>query len=90
MSYAVTATDEFKAWLKNLRDERGRIAISTRIARIEAGLLSNAKSVGDGVSEVKINVGPGYRVYFVTRGMTVVVLLCGGDKSSRKVCERRE
>jgi len=84
MSFTVTATDEFKTWLKNLRDGQGRIAIATRIARIEAGLLGNVKSVGDGVSELKIDVGPGYRVYFVTRGRTVVVLLCGGDKGSQR------
>ncbi len=76
-------TVAFSGWLSGLRDQRARVKIVIRIARIEAGLLGDARSVGDGVSEVRIDFGPGYRLYFTRRGDDLIILLCGGDKSSQ-------
>ena len=83
MSFEVRQTLEFKAWLADLLDERAQAKIAQWIVRIEAGLFGDAKSVGDGVSELRIDYGPGYRVYFARRGRTVIMLLCGGDKDSQ-------
>ncbi len=80
-------TDEgqtpFAEWLDRLRDRLARAQIERRLARIQLGLLGDAKSVGSGVSELRIDSGPGYRVYFAQAGQTVVLLLCGGDKRSQ-------
>ena len=73
----------FSDWLNNLRDVRAKTKIAIRIARIEAGLMGDVKSVGDGVSEVRIDFGPGYRLYFTRRGEELIILLCGGDKGSQ-------
>jgi putative addiction module killer protein len=73
----------FSDWLNNLRDIRAKTRIAIRIARIEAGLMGDTKSVGDGVSEVRIDFGPGYRLYFTRRGEELIILLCGGDKGSQ-------
>lgn len=78
----VRRTDEFAFWLKGLRDAVGRARILTRIARVENGNFGDAKFFG-GIGELRIDHGPGYRVYFVQRGPIVVVLLCGGDKGSQ-------
>ncbi|WP_131120390.1 type II toxin-antitoxin system RelE/ParE family toxin [Lichenihabitans psoromatis] len=83
MPFEVRQTLEFQAWLADLRDERTQAKIAQRLVRIEAGLLGDAKPVGEGVSELRIDWGPGYRVYFVRRGQAVIVLLCGGDKDSQ-------
>ena len=63
-----------------LKDRHARIRIAARIRRLELGLFGDAKSLGEGVSELRIDHGPGYRVYFVRRGAEAVILLCGGDK----------
>ena len=84
MSYAVETTEAFDEWLDALADLVGREAVVTRIVRIEAGLFGDAVPVGDKVSELRIHVGPGYRVYFMKIGQRVVILLCGGDKGSQK------
>jgi putative addiction module killer protein len=76
-------TNEFAAWLSGLRDRRGRAKILARIDRLEEGNPGKTRSVGAGVVEMKIDFGPGYRVYFVQRGEVVIVLLCGGDKSTQ-------
>lgn len=73
----------FKDWLLRLRDEIGRAKIRARIARIQCGNFGECKSVGHGVQELKIRWGPGYRVYFGRDGNRIVVLLCGGDKSTQ-------
>ena len=70
-------------WRKNLRDSRARARIASRIDRLSAGNPGDAKPVGEGVSELRVDYGPGYRVYFVRRGNQIVILLCGGDKSSQ-------
>jgi putative addiction module killer protein len=81
----VRRTDEFVDWLKRLRDANARARINLRIDRIElTGNLGDAESVGDGVSEMKIDYGPGYRLYFAYRGKKVILLLIGGDKSSQQ------
>ncbi|PZA09520.1 type II toxin-antitoxin system RelE/ParE family toxin [Rhodopseudomonas palustris] len=79
----IRKTHEFERWLRNLRDRRARIRILLRLDRLELGNPGDVAPVGEGVSELRIHYGPGYRVYFVERGATVVVLLCGGDKSSQ-------
>ena len=79
----VRQTDAFKAWLKALRDSRARAKITSRIGRLADGNPGDVKPVGDGISEMRIHHGPGYRVYYVSTGIEIVVLLCGGDKSSQ-------
>jgi len=73
----------FRKWLRGLRDARVRARIRVRLNRIRLGNFGNAKSVGGGVSELVIPYGPGYRVYFARTGHTIVLLLCGGDKSTQ-------
>jgi putative addiction module killer protein len=76
-------TPEFSAWVKGLRDSLGRAALLRRLKRLRNGNAGDAKPVGDGVSELRIDVGPGYRAYFARDGGTIVLLLCGGDKRSQ-------
>ena len=73
----------FRQWLHGLRDIRARAKIRVRINRIRLGNFGDAKSVGDGVFELRIPHGPGYRVYFARTGSTLVLLLCGGDKGTQ-------
>ena len=79
----ILTTELFDAWLGGLRDMNGRARIQARIDRAGLGNFGNCAPVGEGVSEMKIDVGPGYRVYFVQRGLDVVILLAGGDKSTQ-------
>ena len=79
----VSQTDEFAEWLVGLRDREARRRILARINRIENGSMGDVEPVGAGVSEARINYGPGYRLYFVQRGLSVLILLCGGDKDSQ-------
>ena len=73
----------FDDWRDSLRDHRARAVIRTRIGRVRLGNLGNCEPVGSGVLELKIDYGPGYRVYFGQVGTKLVILLCGGDKSSQ-------
>ena len=73
----------FVAWLNSLRDERAIARVKTQIARLRLGNMGRARSVGEGVFELKIDYGPGYRVYFGQAGSEIVLLLCGGDKSTQ-------
>jgi putative addiction module killer protein len=77
-------TERFSSWFSRLKDARARAAINARLRRVELGNLGDCGPVGEGVSELRIHYGPGYRVYFVERGMELVVLLAGGDKSSQE------
>lgn len=77
-------TPEFDAWLKALRDPIGKARILARIRSAEAGNLGDTATVGAGVLEMRIHVGPGYRLYFCRRGEVTYLLLCGGDKSSQR------
>jgi len=79
----IRKTVEFAAWLDGLRDLRGRARVLARIERLASGNPGDVKPVGEGVSELRIDFGPGYRVYFVRRGSTLVVLLAGGDKTTQ-------
>ena len=81
--YQVRQTAIFAKWFGGLADGRAKDRIAARISRIEVGNFGDSKSVGGGVRELRIDTGPGYRIYFVVRGRTLVILLCGGDKSSQ-------
>jgi len=87
--YLVKQTVGFSIWHIGLRDLRAKVAIARRIEQAESGNLGKTRSVGSGVSEMKIDLGPGYRVYFTIRGREVIVLLAGGDKSSQRADIRR-
>lgn len=84
MPIEVVRTEAFNRWLDGLRDVRGRSVIAQRILRLAAGQLGDFKSVGAGVYELRIDHGPGYRLYFTRRGDRLIVLLCGGDKQSQR------
>jgi putative addiction module killer protein len=79
----IRRTEQFTRWLMDLKDRQGRARILTRIDRLEEGNPGNWRSVGGGVIELKIDFGPGYRVYYVQHGTRLIVLLCGGDKSTQ-------
>jgi putative addiction module killer protein len=79
----VRQTDVYDAWFAGLRDREARARITVRIRRLSLGNPGDVKPVGSGVSEMRIDYGPGYRVYFVRRGETVIILLCGGDKRTQ-------
>lgn len=80
----VVYTDVFERWLRRLRDQRAKASILIRIERIEDGNFGDHSSVGGRISEFRIHVGQGYRVYYTIRRRKVVILLCGGDKSSQQ------
>jgi putative addiction module killer protein len=72
--------DPFGDWLNAMRDRRAAATILLRISRLQRGLFGDCKPVGGGVSELRVDIGPGYRVYFVRAGENIILLLCGGDK----------
>ena len=79
----IVKSEQFDVWLKNLRDLRARARIEARLLRLALGNAGDVRPVGEGVSELRINYGPGYRVYFAQHGQALVILLCGGDKSTQ-------
>lgn len=79
----------FEEWLKGLHDQRAKASIASRIERIEDGNFGDNRSVGGGISELPIDVGQGYRVYYTIRNNTLVILLCSGGKSSQRRDIRR-
>lgn len=79
----IKQTDIFQKWLVRLKDNQARTRILIRIRRMQEGNSGDVRSVGSGISEMRIPYGPGYRIYFVERGAEIVILLCGGDKSSQ-------
>ena len=89
MEYEVQRTGVFDAWLEALTDEIAQDTVVKRIVRVEAGTLGDWRSVGDRVSELRINVGQGYRLYYTMRGRTIVHFLCGGSKKTQKADIRR-
>ena len=83
MTVEIQQTETFRRWEARLRDRRARTLIAARIARLAEGLPGDVSPVGEGVSELRIHHGPGYRVYFRQRGTVLIILLCGGDKSTQ-------
>jgi putative addiction module killer protein len=81
--FEVRQTERFVRWLEGLRDLRGRAKVLARIERLIGGNPGDVRPVGSGVSELRINYGPGYRVYYLQWGTTLIILLAGGDKSSQ-------
>lgn len=81
--FTIKRTNIFIDWLKGLKDRRAAARIAMRIDRFQAGNSGHVRDVGDGVSEMKIDYGPGYRVYYVRREKTIYLLLCGGDKRTQ-------
>ena len=81
--YEVQQTSVYDAWFRSLRDRLTQGRIVARIGRLQLGNFGDAKSVGDGVHELRMTFGPGYRVYFTRRGERIILLLCGGDKGSQ-------
>jgi putative addiction module killer protein len=79
----IRQTATFSNWLAGLRDRRAAARIAVRLERLAAGNPGDVKPVGEGVNEIRIDYGPGYRVYFVRRGPELIVLLCGGDKGTQ-------
>lgn len=77
-------SDEFNAWLADLKDHVGKAIVAKRIRAAEAGRFGDCEPVGEGVSEMRVHFGPGYRAYFTRRGAVVYLLLLGGDKSTQK------
>ena len=86
IEYYITPDDKtpFLKWLESLRDIKARAKIRTRLDRVQVGNLGDHRPVGKGVWELKIDYGPGYRVYFGKIGSSVILLLCGGDKSTQQ------
>lgn len=80
----VAQTKEFERWHRALRDGRAVARVTTAVERLQMGLPGDFKSVGGGVSEIRITYGPGYRLYYTMKGNQLVILLCGGSKSSQK------
>ncbi|MEW9809282.1 MAG: type II toxin-antitoxin system RelE/ParE family toxin [Candidatus Symbiodolus clandestinus] len=83
MKYEIRYTEIFSKWARKLPDEAAKARVQARIVRLETGNFGDVSPVGNGISELRIHYGPGYRVYFGTHGKYVVLLLCGGDKSTQ-------
>lgn len=79
----IRKTEQFAKWLDNLRDIQAKARVLVRIERLASGNAGDVKPVGEGISEMRIDHGPGYRVYFTKRGSELIILLAGGDKSSQ-------
>lgn len=82
--FQIQRTDTFADWLWRLRDAKGKARILSRLESMAQGNLGDTRNVGDGIRELRVHVGPGYRIYFVQTGRIVLLLLCGGDKSTQK------
>ena len=79
----IQTTDDYAKWYKRLNDTRAKAKIIVRVRRMSLGNFGDVKPIGSGVSELRISYGPGYRVYFTKQDDTIVILLCGGDKSTQ-------
>ncbi|MDL2230100.1 type II toxin-antitoxin system RelE/ParE family toxin [Treponema sp. OttesenSCG-928-L16] len=80
----VRETENFRDWMRSLKERITRSIINARIRRLSGGNYGDVKPVGNGISELRINYGPGFRVYFVQKGNELIILLCGGDKASQR------
>lgn len=83
MKYSISQTEKFKNWFKSLKDKQAVIKINARLLRLENGNFGDIKPLGDGVYELRVFVGKGYRVYYTLRGNRLVLLLCGGHKGTQ-------
>jgi putative addiction module killer protein len=83
MRYEIETTDVFDKWLKKLRDRQAVLAIAKRLGRAGLGNFGDIAQVGGGISEMRFFIGPGYRLYYVIRSDKIIVMLCGGDKSTQ-------
>jgi putative addiction module killer protein len=83
MRYEIEKTEEFDTWLKSLRDRKAVLAIIKRLDRACLGNFGDITSIGGGVSEMRLFIGPGYRLYYTMRGCKIIIMLAGGDKSSQ-------
>lgn len=81
--FEIVQSSTFSNWLVSLKDSQARMRIHARLDRVALGNFGDAQPVGDGITELRIHCGPGYRLYCMQRGMRIVVMLCGGDKSSQ-------
>ena len=81
--YFIQKTKIFSEWLDRLRDRKAQARIVLRMAKMEMGLLGDYKSIGDGLSEIRIDYGPGYRLYFTKKNNVIIIILVGGDKSTQ-------
>ena len=81
--FTIQQTETFTSWFSGLRDVRAKARIIMRLDRVRAGNLGDVKSVGHQIYEMRVDVGPGYRLYYTQRGKTFLLLLCGGDKSTQ-------
>jgi len=84
MEYEIEKTEIFDKWLRKLKDRQAAVAIIKRLGRAKLGNFGDVEPVGEGVSEMRIFTGPGYRLYYTIRQSTIIFMLCGGDKSSQK------
>ncbi len=82
--YTVRITEAFQDWLDGLKDRRAQVRIAARLRMAEAGNLGDWKSVGENTSEMRVDIGPGYRLYFTRIGQIIIVMLAGGDKSTQQ------
>ena len=80
----IRKTDVFKKWMKKLKDAIAKAHINRRIDRLERGNPGDVESIGEGCSEMRIDYGPGYRVYYKDNGREIIIILCGGDKSTQR------
>ena len=80
----IVESDTFKRWVRRLRDHSAVAKINARLRKVSIGNFGDTRPIGDGISEMRIHYGPGYRIYFIREGSKVVVLLCGGDKGSQQ------
>jgi len=81
--FELVSSRQFDTWIEDLRDRQAKQRIAARLTRLQAGNPGDAKAIGEGVSELRIDYGPGYRIYFMRRGPLLILLLCGGDKSTQ-------
>ncbi|MES2017146.1 MAG: type II toxin-antitoxin system RelE/ParE family toxin [Pseudomonadota bacterium] len=79
----IIQSDTFRQWVARLRDRRARALIAARLLRLASGLAGDTSVIEDGIRELRVHFGPGYRIYFIQEGASIVVLLCGGDKGSQ-------
>jgi putative addiction module killer protein len=79
----IKQTETFRRWERRLRDSKARAIIAARVYRLANGIIGDVSPVGEGVSELRIHYGPGYRLYMKQRGLELIILLCGGDKGSQ-------